>query len=84
MNKTDMFITQCKLFLDNNDAIYDNDKKKISYILSLMEGGTAGDWAQMKATQFMAPVAAGATAGTTNWSTYDDFLRIDRSLYSSR
>jgi hypothetical protein len=57
MRKTDTFLTQCKLYLGNNDGIYDNDKKKISYILSMMEGGTAGDWAQMKTDSYLGAAA---------------------------
>jgi hypothetical protein len=75
MNKTDTFITQCKLYLDNNDTIYDTDKKKVSYVLSMMEGGTAGDWAQIRTDQYIGRPAAGNTAAVpAAWPPYDTFL----------
>jgi Zinc knuckle/Retrotransposon gag protein len=75
MNKTDTFITQCKLFLSNNEGIYDTNKKKVSYILSMMEGGTAGDWAQIRTEQYIGrPAQAGQPAVPPTWPGYDAFL----------
>ena len=74
MNKTDTFLTQCKLYLGNNSGIYDDDKKKVSYILSMMEGGTAGDWAQMKTDQYLGDPTA-TPAVPEAWPAYNTFLR---------
>jgi Ty3 transposon capsid-like protein/Zinc knuckle len=43
-NEFDRFIQDVKLYLELNEDIYDNDKKKIAYALSFMNEGDAESW----------------------------------------
>lgn len=56
------FLGDVSLYFGVNDDIYDTDNKKISFVLSYMNGGTAGPW---KLIKINAPA----------WGTYDDFIK---------
>ncbi|GBE79487.1 hypothetical protein SCP_0206870 [Sparassis crispa] len=40
------FINQCKNYMAENSHVYQEDNQKIAFVLSHMQGGTAGSWAQ--------------------------------------
>ncbi|GBE88194.1 hypothetical protein SCP_1300080 [Sparassis crispa] len=40
------FINQCKNYMARNSHVYQEDNQKITFVLSHMQGGTAGSWAQ--------------------------------------
>ncbi|GBE77937.1 hypothetical protein SCP_0108190 [Sparassis crispa] len=40
------FINQCKNYMAGNSHVYQEDNQKIAFVLSHMQGGTAGSWAQ--------------------------------------
>ena len=40
--RTKSFLNACKIYLHLNEKIYPNDFAKITFVLALMEGGTAG------------------------------------------
>lgn len=42
--KTKEFVLNCRMYLKINDEIYNDDNKKILFVLSYMRGGTAGPW----------------------------------------
>jgi Ty3 transposon capsid-like protein len=42
--QTKKYLQDCKLYLEVNDQIYDNDKKRIIFALSFMTGGPAAAW----------------------------------------
>ena len=42
--RTNKFIQQCQLYLKINSDAYNNDEKRIGFILSLMTKGEAGEW----------------------------------------
>lgn len=42
--KTKEFVLDSKMYIRGNSNVYDNDKKKILFVLSHMRGGTAGPW----------------------------------------
>jgi IS1 family transposase len=44
--KFDQWIAQCGLYLLGNHQLYDNDMKKITFILSCMNTGEANYWMQ--------------------------------------
>jgi hypothetical protein len=55
--------------------IFNTDCLKISFILSLMEGGTARAWKQVKVTDYM------GTGGT--FPSYANFLAILRAAFTA-
>lgn len=64
-SRTRKFITEIMLYLSLNSHIYDTDKKKISFILSFMNGGTAETWKQRKIIEY---------TNLPEWPTYRSFL----------
>lgn len=43
--KVESFIRSCKLYLHINDKIYDDNEKKVAFVLSFMTEGNAQSWA---------------------------------------
>ena len=68
--KTKLFLNSCKVYLMVNKHVYDDDLKKIVFVLSLMEGGTAepirGQW-EDEATELD---ASGREKGFGTWANF--------------
>ena len=65
IKRAKLFLRLCKGYIEANPDMFTTDKVKINYILSQLQEGPAGYWAQAKSTQ---------AERTGLWGTYNDFL----------
>ena len=73
-SKTKEFVLDSKMYIRGNSDIYDDDKKKILFVLSHMRGGTAGPW---KEDYFNT-----ALNSQTGFGTYTAFMNTVESAFS--
>jgi Retrotransposon gag protein len=75
-----LFMQDVYVYLKVNKATYDNDDKKISFILSYLTGGDAAVWKQ----QFIqTKIEESEEAGTDepNWETYREFVEALKKTF---
>ena len=65
LKRAKLFLRLCKGYIDANPDMFADDKVKINYILSQLQEGPAGYWAQAKTTQ---------AEKSGRWGSYNDFL----------
>ena len=65
-----LFFNTCRTYLRLNDAAYPSDEEKIIFILSFMEGGTAGPWKEVVMQDAYETDARGVEKG---FGTFADF-----------
>jgi hypothetical protein len=75
-----LFMQDVYVYLKVNKATYDNDDKKISFILSYLTGGDAAVWKQ----QFIQTKIEESEAAETNkpsWGTYKEFVEALKNTF---
>jgi len=77
--ETQQFLTEVALYLSCNEAVYNNDKKKICFALSYMKGGTAGDWKLLKIKEYTKPDGAFPTWDAFKESVEQAFSAADEA-----
>ncbi|PPR08157.1 hypothetical protein CVT24_012147 [Panaeolus cyanescens] len=65
------FLQDCTVYLRINRALYDNDEKRIAFVLSHMTGGDAATWKQ----QFITSKFSGQTLNLGSWQDFYDDLK---------
>ncbi|KAF5343187.1 hypothetical protein D9758_016925 [Tetrapyrgos nigripes] len=71
--KTMQFIADVILYLGCNQEIYDTNKKKISFALSYMKGGSAADWKLIHVQRYT----------NDRWPDWDGFIKEFNKTFSS-
>jgi hypothetical protein len=75
------FLAQVTAYLDINDKIYDDDKKKVVFALSFMKTGTAATWMEdfINFAQEISPVSThGAKMG---YGTFEGFIQKFKNCF---
>jgi hypothetical protein len=73
-----LFMQDVYVYLKVNKATYDNDNKKISFILSYLTGGDAAVWKQ----QFIqTKIEEEAKTDEPNWGTYKEFVEALKKTF---
>jgi hypothetical protein len=70
------FIGACLLYLQANRGVYDTDEKKIMFVLTLMDKGTATDWTK----GFLLHASEEGNFDTYVFPTFQRFLQLLRGL----
>ncbi|PPR06504.1 hypothetical protein CVT24_002664, partial [Panaeolus cyanescens] len=65
------FLQDCTVYLRINRALYNNDEKRIAFVLSHMTGGDAATWKQ----QFITSKFSGQTLNLGSWQDFYDDLK---------
>ena len=73
--KLNEFLIDCRTYLELNAATYNDDKKKILFMLSYMKGGTAGPWKE-------AWVSENISGTTPVYGTFTNFYTKVRTDFS--
>lgn len=87
-SKSGLFLQSCNNYLRINASIYNDDEKKIAFILSFMTEGTAAIWAQRVIEDALFetfhPAAAGVTAHytTQGYGTFRNFIPLFKSTFA--
>ena len=69
------FIMTCKMHLQANRAIYDNDEKKVVFVLSFMTEGDAATWREQWLDDLDAKAAA-KNSTEMDFGTFTNFLKL--------
>ena len=78
-DELDDFLEDILLYLDVNDEVYDNDKKKIGYTLTFMDKGDAKSWK----TQFLKSCATPTGVNTGMWTAFLTKIKSDFKPYDA-
>jgi len=79
--KINRFVDQCQLYMDINDDGYGQDKKRIGFILSLMNKGEAAEWVEQYVKSIKNPTGGQfqyPTLTTFTTRLLDDFKQEDQ------
>ena len=69
------FLMTCKMHLQANRAIYDNDEKKVVFVLSFMTEGDAGTWREQWLDE-LDEKAKMANKTDMDFGTFADFIKL--------
>ena len=72
--ETNRFIQDIGMYLIINEEIYNSDKKKIAFLLSFMQEGTAGPWKEARITTLLKG---------NDWGTYTDLVDEIRTAFAA-
>jgi Ty3 transposon capsid-like protein/Zinc knuckle len=75
-----LFMQDVFVYLKVNKATYDNDDKKISFILSYLAGGDAAVWKQ-QFIQMKIEESKEAKTDEPNWGTYKEFVEALKKTF---
>jgi Retrotransposon gag protein len=75
-----LFMQDVYVYLKVNKATYDNDDKKISFILSYLTGGDAAVWKQ-QFIQTKIEESEEAKTDEPNWGTYKEFMEALKKTF---
>jgi hypothetical protein len=75
-----LFMQDVYVYLKVNRLTYDNDKKKISFILSYLAGGDAAVWKQ-QFIQTKIEESEEAKNDEPNWGTYKEFVDVLKKTF---
>jgi Ty3 transposon capsid-like protein len=75
-----LFMQDVYVYLKINKATYDNDNKKISFILSYLTGGDAAVWKQ-QFIQTKIKESEEAKTDEPNWETYKEFVEALKKTF---
>jgi hypothetical protein len=75
-----LFMQDVYVYLKVNKATYDNDDKKISFILSYLTGGNAAVWKQ-QFIQTKIEESEEAKTDEPNWGTYKEFVEALKKTF---
>jgi Ty3 transposon capsid-like protein len=75
-----LFMQDVYVYLKVNKATYDNDDKKISFILSYLTGGDAAVWKQ-QFIQTKIEESEEAKTDEPNWGTYKEFVEALKKTF---
>jgi Ty3 transposon capsid-like protein len=75
-----LFMQDVYVYLKVNKATYDNDDKKISFILSYLTGGDAAVWKQ-QFIQTKIEESEEAQTDEPNWGTYKEFVEALKKTF---
>ena len=69
-DKFDAYWQAVKLYIKINPTIYNTDEKKILFVMSFMNGGTAQVWAQNKITVAETAIGTAEAPGYGTWNIF--------------
>jgi Ty3 transposon capsid-like protein len=76
-NEFVLFMQDVYIYLEVNQHLYNNDDKKISFILSYLTGGDAAIWKQ----QFIQTKIERDKTKEPNWGTYKNFVEALKQTF---
>lgn len=79
LKRSRLFLRLCENYLKANAHTFNTDEKKIYYIISFLQSGAAGHWAEAKC----AAAEAAATPTRSGWGTYENFVNEFQTAFVS-
>ncbi|GLB35582.1 putative reverse transcriptase-rnase h-integrase [Lyophyllum shimeji] len=73
-SKLNQWLQNIRLYLEMNSDVYNTDRKKITFALSFMNGGTAGPWKETMLDELFA---------LDEWGTWKDFVQEIKDAFSA-